>query len=377
LLVMVILILWGTHTERPWWTFAVVLLASLWAGISRVNWIPIPGILAALLYMIERKKVGKGQFRYFLWPSIWFVGGVVFGFLSQWLYILVSGNEAGRFGSSFDSPLLWYRLLPSSTYPLGVLPGILFASLPLLLLIVYRLKSQLCAHAFRLIAIATILVVLFGGGILVSVKIGGGSNLHNLDAFLVVFMVLGVYIALGRWQRLDSVGEASNPLILVMLAVWMPILFTIGMGKPLRSYDMDQAQQSLTSIQSIVHSLSSGEGEVLFISQRHLLTFDEIKGVDLVPDYETVFLMEMAMSRNRDYLDQFQGDLRNHRFDLIVVDRLSTQIQGRDHNFAEENNAWVEEVSLPILCDYVLAHRLEGPPLDFYVPINGESPCGD
>src|SRR5688572_16916014 len=41
---------------------------------------------------------------------------------------------------------------------------------------------------------------------------------------------------------------------------------------------------------------TEAKGEVLFISQRQLLTFGEIEGVDLVPENELVFLMEMAMS---------------------------------------------------------------------------------
>jgi hypothetical protein len=83
----------------------------------------------------------------------------------------------------------------------------------------------------------------------------------------------------------------------------------------------------------------------------------------------------MAMSRNRDYLDQFHKDLQAHRFNLIVVDHLSTQIQNRDHNFAEENNAWVEEVSYPILCHYVAIDSLREPPLQFFVPSDDQEAC--
>jgi hypothetical protein len=375
--VMAILILLGTRTERPWWTLGVVLLASLWAGMSRVNWIPVPGLLAALLYFIERKKFDQSLPRYYLWPVTWFLGGIGAGFVSQLFYILVSGTEAGQFGSSLESPLLWYRLLPSDTYPLGVLPGIVMASLPLFLLIGYLWRGRLSRNeGFRLIGVGAILSVLFGGGILVSVKIGGGSNLHNLDAFLVALMVLGVHVAMGLWRSRESVvRETGYPSSLVILAIWMPIFFTIGMGKPLRRFDMDRAQQSLVKIQSIVNPVTSQGGEVLFVSQRHLLPFDVIKDVELVPEYETVFLMEMAMSRNRKYLDQFHHDLETHLYDLIVVDTLATQIQSRDHNFAEENNAWVEEVSYPILCHYMVIETLREPPLQFFVPSDGQESC--
>jgi hypothetical protein len=163
--------------------------------------------------------------------------------------------------------------------------------------------------------------------------------------------------------------------VLFMLAIWMPIFFSIGMGKPLRSYDIERAQGSVDQVEAIVKPIAENGGDVLFISQRHLLTFGDVEDIEMIPEYETVFLMEMAMSRNREYLDHFQDELREKRFEMIVVDRLSNQIQGRDHNFAEENNAWVEEVSRPILCHYVVFDGLSNPPLDFYVPRSDESPC--
>jgi hypothetical protein len=189
-------------------------------------------------------------------------------------------------------------------------------------------------------------------------------------------MFLGTYAATDRW-RLSSPDDYKRPNspLLVILVILMPICFAVGMGKSLRTFDMDQASRSLAEIQSTVDPFSSEDGEVLFISQRHLLTFGMVEGVEIIPEYETVFLMEMAMSRNRDYLDQFHQDLRNRKFDLIVVDRLSTQIQARDHNFAEENNAWVEEISMPILCYYVPLDEIPDVPLQFFIPADGEDTC--
>lgn len=377
LLVMVLVILLGVRSERPWLTLAVVLLASGWAGISRVNWIPVSGMLAGLIYILERTKSNRGVRAYFTWPIVWFAAGTVLGFASQWTYMAVSGNEASRFGSSLSSPLLWYRLFPSATYPLGVLPGILLASLPLALVIAFRLARQYGRKEWlRTAAILAILVVLFGGGILVSVKIGGGSNLHNLDAFLIALMITGVYAATSRWEFPTPEGQTlPTPAPLVLLALSVPICFAIGMGKPLRLYDMHRAEQSISQVQSIVEPVVEHGGRVLFISQRHLVTFGTLEDVEMIPEYETVFLMEMAMSRNRGYLDNFHADLENQVFDMIVVDRLSTQIQTREHNFAEENNAWVEEVSRPILCNYGTVFSLSSPPLDFLTPLRGESQC--
>lgn len=371
LLAMVIVIIGGTRTEKPVFTLGVVLIASLWAGISRVNWIPVPAMLAALLFFLERKRSGSGFLGYFTWPAIWFVIGSGAGFASQWVYILVSGNEAGRFGSSFDSPLLWYRLLPSGTYPLGVLPGILLALLPILLLIAYRFFMQHWkVEALRLTAILAIPAVLFAGGLVVSVKIGGGSNLHNLDAFLAALMILGSYTAANKWQldREPQAGKTPTPGLLFMSIIWMPICFAIGLGKPLRSFDIQQANRAMENITAIVESTAERGGTVLFISQRHLQTLGYVQGVELIPEYETVFLMEMAMSGNEEYLEQFRRDLKNRRFDLIVVDALSTQIQDRDEDFAEENNAWVTEVSFPILESYKVVATFEMPPTQILAP---------
>jgi hypothetical protein len=259
-----------------------------------------------------------------------------------------------------------------------VLPGILLVLLPVAMLVAYRFFGQgWKVEPLRLSAILAIPVVLFAGGIVVSVKIGGGSNLHNLDAFLVALMILGVCTAAHRWQLDHNLEDirGSIPVILFMALIWMPICFAIGLGKPLRSFDMQQANRAMEKIRSIVEPFTAQDGEVLFIAQRHLLTLGELNNVELIPEYETVFLMEMAMSRNEPYLEQFHTDLEKQRFDLIVVDRLSTQIQSRKDDFAEENNAWVEEVSRPILCHYGVAERLSNPPLDFYVPLGEEATC--
>ena len=309
---------------------------------------------------------------------VWFVVGSGIGLLSQTFYVAWSGNDPSTFGSSFNSQLLWYRLMPSATYPLGVLPAILLATVPFILLCLSAWKSIILKTAWlRLAGLASIIALLFVGGILVSVKIGGGSNLHNLDAFLVSILISGVYLAGGRW-RTDASSETSPARLQpapLLAAIWIPVCFALGSGVPLRTFDAGQAQQALEYVQSMVDPLVDRGEEILFISQRHLLTFHQVTGVEMIPEYETVFLMEMAMSRNRAYLDRFHGDLSRHRFGLIVVDRLSTQIQGSENDFAEENNAWVEEVSTPILCSYTELAQLAKPPLEFLIPSTGTTDC--
>ena len=55
---------------------------------------------------------------------------------------------------------------------------------------------------------------------------------------------------------------------------------------------------------------------------------------------------------NRPYLDKFQNDIRNQRFNVIISEPVFNRYKDRDENWAEENNVWVEAVSEPILCYY-------------------------
>jgi hypothetical protein len=218
--------------------------------------------------------------------------------------------------------------------------------------------------------LAGALLVLALGGVLVSLKIGGGSNLHNLDAYLVLLLLIGSSLLLQTAEGFpDLTFQARLPAYRqTALLVAVPVIFAVAAGSRWIDRNVTAAQAPLNLIRARAEEASSRGERVLFISQRHLLTFGLIPGVALEPEYETVFLMEMAMSGNRTYLDRFHELLRQHAFGLIVVDRLTTAFQGRRHNFGEENDAWVREVSLPLFCWYELSARLDQPPVDLLVP---------
>jgi len=385
LLFMVILILWGFDNSRFWRNLILVLIASMWAGISRVNWLPVPGLLAASLYLLEVQAKGKPLWRYILSPSIWVLAGTGLGYATQQAYQLWSGNPPAWFGSSFSSNLLWYRLLPNQTFPMGILLSSVFVSLPLIGLMVLRLINHWREyHIIRLVGLSSILFVLFVGGVVVSVKIGGGSNLHNLDAYLILLLVIASYIYFGRFipdyavqkEGYLLVDTASSPnklaqtveAVLIALALVFPLYFSLSIGGAMPHRDFQAAQDALQTINSAAQQAVNQGGEVLFISQRHLLTFDTIHDVPLVPEDELVFLMEMAMSDNSSYLDAFHNDLRNQRFAIIVSEPLTTQYQGKSHSFGEENDAWVERVSEPILCYYEPTTQVEAAGVNLYTP---------
>jgi hypothetical protein len=178
LTIPVIIVLLGFSAQDDRRTWIAVLLASIWCGWSRVNWYPMPGMIAAVLYFMEVPYRGKNIRSYLLKPALCFAIGILTAFLSQQIYIALSGvPDSGLFYTSLTSDLLWYRLWPNSSFFLGILPGALIVSLPLWIamdLVISRRREDW--HPLRIVLILGALFVLFLGGLVVSLKIGGGVN---------------------------------------------------------------------------------------------------------------------------------------------------------------------------------------------------------
>jgi hypothetical protein len=372
LVLCALLAVWLAAPKNFWRTTIVVLLASVWAGVSRINWFPVPGLLAACCYFLETPFDSPGRWpAYLRKPAVWFLLGTATAFASNLLYARWAGNGAlGNFGSSLNSDLLWYRLLPNPNYPLGILPAILLASIPVFLVLILALyKARPAFHPLRLACLCASLAVLFVGGLVVSVKIGGGEDLHNLDAYLILLLLLGGYLFTGRAaaDRMPAAPAALNGIGLAALAIAVPIWFAIQSTPKFPNQDQARAERMVELIRLNAEKAAAQGEEVLFISERQLIALDGIK-VSLVPDYEQDYLMEMVMSHNRSYLDRFQSDLRAQRYGMIVIFPQGTQYDGPDRPSREENNYWVDEVSKPLLCYYeaaILSHDLQ---VGFYVP---------
>jgi hypothetical protein len=383
LLVCVILVLWGFDRRRLGWTLGVVLVASAWAGLSRLNWYPMPGLLAAALYLLEEtpRQSGFRLWRYLLAPAAWVVLGVLTALASASAYIALSGNEPSAFGTSLTSGLLWYRLLPNPTYSLGVLPGTLLVSVPLWLVLVFGRRGQPGRYRpISLVGLGAILAVLFAGGLVVSVKIGGGGNLHNMDAYMVLLMVIASYAYVGGAQETAVPGPpAFQHLIwLAALAIVVPLSFLVSETQPLRPRDFPRAERGLEAVRAAVAETVDQGGEILFISQRHLLTFHMVEGVTLIPEYERVTLVEMAMAGNLEYLTRFYTDLRRGRFALIVGEGMTTEHRRLVYPYYEEDNLWAERISRYVLETYQPVETLSGLGISLYVPIElpDSDPCG-
>jgi len=362
--VIIWIILLGVSVRHPGRSLVAVLLASVWAGMSRVNWFPMPAMLAIGLYLLEEPANSyRSIWRYMFKPAMWLILGILTALASQSLYIYLSGNanNLSAFGSSFTSDLIWKRLWANSTFPLGVVPGIVIVSAPMIAIIIYALRGRMTAwHPIRLLGLAGMLVVLFAGGLVVSVKIGGGGDLHNMDAFMTLLGIIGGYLFYDRavLEKPASVYESS--LLMGYFSLVVPVGFAIlsvTVPKPVISTHI---AQDLQTIQQAVMEANSAGKEVLFINQRHLLADKAITGVPLVPEYELVTLNEMAMSNNQPYLDQFYSDLRNHRFGVIVASIQFTDLQRSDYPFAKENNTWALRVARPLMCEYQIETALSG-----------------
>jgi hypothetical protein len=375
----VLIVLWGYGTRQPLLTWTAILIASAWSGLSRINWFPVPASIAAMLYLLE-VPYERGKFwKYVLQPAKWIVVGTATAALVQQVYISISGvPDPSTFFTSLVSDILWYRLLPNETYAYGVLPGILLVSLPLVLVIIHVLRQRSADwHPVRLSFIFVGLLAYFIVGLIVSAKIGGGGDLHNMDAYMVLLLMVSSYMFFGRYkpQLKPQAAPVSIPWSVLMLLVVVPVWFSAQTSARFKSYDRAGAANALGDLQARVDIANQQKRAVLFISQRHMISMHMLEGIDLIPAYEREELMEMAMSDQQNYLDAFRADVQNQRFALIVVDPLKFKLLGSNYSMGEENNAWARRVIKPILCNYQVAISYPQFNLALYVPQEGTRQC--
>jgi len=378
LAVPVIILLIGFSNQSDRRTWVAVLAASIWCGWSRVNWYPVPGMIAAVLYFMEVPIRGKNIWRYLLKPALWFVTGTLTAFLFQRIYITISGVNSEYFYTSLSSSLLWYRLLPNASYFLGILPAALLAFLPIWLAIYIFLRScKETIYTTRLVFVFAALLVLFLGGIVVSLKIGGGADLHNMDAYFVLLLIVFTCLIFGRYQQ--EGGETGQPIslswVIIVSLIIVPAWSQLKSSPAFITYDKNRTQTIEETLQSYIDKVNAQRGEILFITQRHLVSMGMLKNVTLIPEYEREDLMEMAMGNNVQYLGKFRSDIESQRFALIVVDPLNFNIMTSNRSFAEENNVWVRKIIKQILCNYRKEAVFSQDDIALYVPQTGTRQC--
>ena len=357
----VIPILWLYDNKRSARNLIVIILCSLWEGLCRVNWFLMPAIVAVLLHMLRTAVIKKKYWNYIQWPLIYSISGGIISFTINWIHMKATGYESVFLNPKMNYFFFRYKLWPNSGF-IGLIPGIILISFPVLLVLLFMIwKYRRNLHWIRLMIFLSILGIFFVGSTVVSLRAGGGFNLHNYDTFLLLIFIAGCFFGMDAvW--LDQAAQQEKPLLLnygfLVLLLVVPMLMAIP--KPIIN-EPQANPQSEQSLQEILRVLQTADGTntnhpILFIDQRQLLAFHIVEDENIFIPYEKIELMEMAMANNWDYRSRFVNDLENHKFPLIVSEILGNWQKSFSPDLFErdwyENNIWVDFVSIPILDHY-------------------------
>ncbi|MEJ2511528.1 MAG: hypothetical protein P8Y72_08000, partial [Anaerolineales bacterium] len=167
------------------------------------------------------------------------------------------------------------------------------------------------------------------------------------------------------------------PLWLKAAVLVTPIIFIASfVGTKFTSFDQQSTQKDLSRLQKYVDQAAEIDGDILFISQRHLITFGLIKNVPLVHEHEKVLLQEMVMAQNEVYLSRLAAELANQRYSLIVTDHLpSVWKNPKKVSLAMENNVVLKDLVPLFTCAYEVQNRLLDGSLDILTP-KADVTCG-
>jgi hypothetical protein len=394
--------------RRPLWlAVPLIAMAAFFAETSRFTWVFAPAMWAGMLELGGSTADPNKKD----WYRAVAVGlaGLFGGLAGPRLVNALIGRNAGGLTLALVSnavtgqPLLWYRLLPNATYSAGILLGLLIAVGPLLAVLIYLAVTGRWVTSFwQRPAILACLLAFLGVGLVVSAKIGGGGDLHNMDMFLIGML----FVAALAWRAggAEWLRSAENfpgwmrglMLLLVVLpaipslAGLRPISFardlswlvtltdTAENSKASRVLDTLPSDQKVQSSLEVVRGQvenAQTHGPVLFMDQRQLLTFGFVRNVPLVAEYEKKVMMNMALGANQAYFQPFYDDLAAHRFALIVSDPLLAPVKDSDYQFGEENNAWVKWVVKPVLCYYEPVKTISEVRVELLVPAHDQRDC--
>jgi hypothetical protein len=351
----------------------LVCLAGYYTYRSRSTWIFAPAMWSAMVAMVRAKRPPslrgiKALFAYFGKPAAFALAGLSGGYFIPTLIPRIIGHFQGLSADAGmmslegiqttlnRQPLLWDRLLPNPTFAPGILLALLVATVPLvLLLIVFDLKSQWHRRLdfWQAATILGSMTAFFVVGIIVSVKIGGGSNLHNMDMFLLFLLFVAglAWDAGGREWLLSPEKRTLWVRMAMVAAIVIPVTPYLLYNEPVSLPPEENVRSALDAVQRSVDAVKDS-GDVLFIDHRQLLTFGYVQDVPLIAEYEKKRMMDEAMADNAEYFGPFIKDMIDQRFDVIISEMMTLTWQGETSHFGNENDAWVLWVSIPVLCYY-------------------------
>ncbi len=381
----------------------LVALAGLYAAASRFTWTFAPAMWAIMLSlsdaaMVQRRLRWQDGVRALVLglSGLWSTGlPIITGILSSLFASAPSSTGVidatpGAQGVSSvqalqatitSQPFAWERMLPNDVFPPGIVLGLLAAAGPLLLLMLYlvRTKHWKTLPWQRLVVLGGLAVFLIVG-LIASAKVGGGADLHNLDMLLVSLVLLAGVAWEARLHKHLRKWVASNRTVQMALTgmLLIPALFPLYSGAPLDLPEEERLAYIIERIDANV-ACAAQYGPILFIDQRQLLTFRYQDQVPLHPEYEKKYVMDQALSANRAFFQEFVEDLASHKYALIVGELEDTVFRGRNPEYGDslavENNAWKRWVSIPLLRYYESVHDFQDAGVETFMPIGSSFEC--
>ena len=393
-----ILVALGSHLPL---VFNCILTAAagFYAVMSRSTWIAAPSAFAVFLQFLDQKANSDDRERRARWGKAVALG--LSGLAGAAIYmkreiftrifdpgaletIELSGAEAANAAMeavpSIFTPewfryylgrqaLLFDRLWPNETYKPGIVLGLALAVLPVILLImIWAFRGNWKLDFWQKLLLFAGSAVFLGAGLLFSVKIGGGSNLHNLDMFLILILIISTLAwkaGFGDWLS-GKIRTDSLICLLLIAAILIPAWDSITAAK-FKVYPKEETTaDAADKIRSVIAE-HPGE-DILFMDQRQLLTFGTVQKIPLIADYEKKWMMDEAMANDAAYFEPYFKDLKAQRFGAIISEPLHIKFQGEGGDFSEENDLFVTYVSIPTLCYYEPLETFQDQGVQILVP---------
>lgn len=402
----------GVRRKPLWIALPLIFLAGYYAQKSRITWMAAPAIWGTLVALLDAGELNFSKRSIKSWATIAAFGlsgllggfGVIRGWRRLYNYITRAMVEnaapvatvspeavyinpadvaeaissGGQETFISNQPVVISRLFPNPTYNLGILLGLVLAVGPILVLLVTMVrKKHWKLNAWQQVGLFGVLGALMLAGVVISLKIGGGGDLHNLDMFLIS-VVLAVAMAWERggyrWLR-NPGGQPAGIRLVLLLAVAIPAFMPWIDAQPLELPPQDKVDWTMELLQSETSRVAAEGGEILLMDQRQLLTFGYLGDIPLVPEYEKKLVMDRAMSSNRAYFENFYADIASQRFDLIVTDPQRIRYADDDEGWGAENDTWVEWVTRPLLCYYEPMYTIKKTGVWILAPVENPGDC--
>ncbi len=363
----------------------LVMLAGYLAYLTRFSWVYAPGLWAGMLSLlkINNPQINKAGWKKLVNPFLLGIAGLIGGrYISVIWQWITSKNPVGGESLSIinveskkyvlSQTLLWDRWWPNATYGPGIIFGIILTTVPILILLYILLKDKTWKlNWIQIFGIVFPLLSFLIVGLVASVKIGGGGDLHNLDMFLITLALLSSFVWLIIKNQIIEVNNSLKPKSMLVVFVFvslMPILWTLRSGNPMTGLiSKERSENILQVIQEHVDEVQAEGGKVLFLDQRQLITFEDIDNLILYDEYEKKLLIENSFRKNEEYFDNFYRDLTSHNFDLILSEILFLE-EKENSSFSNENNSWLEWVAIPLSENYCSIMDVKDLNLQLLVP---------